>query len=885
MPLPLYIIIDGNSLLHRAWHAIPELTAPDGTVVNAVYGFVNVLEKLITDYHPDYLSVAWDLPGKTFRHEEYQEYKATREKKSPDLYNQIPLIQELLSAYHIPSLSAVGFEGDDILGTIATLNQPQNLRTLIFTGDLDSLQLVDNQTSVAVFIKGLSEVKIYDRAAVLDRYGLAPEQLIDYKALIGDPSDNLPGIAGVGAKTASVALQKYGTATVLWQAVADGLVPAALDKKLLGHETEFQQFQRLVTIVKDVPLPGYKLDHAQCTPPNLVQLKTLFTKWQFNSWLRKYAPLFAKLDQLSSSITPSTTPSIIPSTTPSSTPSTTPLIASRPTAWYAFTGPIAIILNSPTHQSVGEQTETPDLTITIATTRESVIIPWLEFVNSPNLFSWLTTHPKIIGLDLIALWRALANEDPSFKENFATLATPVWQDLHLIAYLLDPSERTPTLAHLYSVHAPALVATDARTIFPLALKMMEHLRTANMALLLTEIEAPLMSILWKMEVAGILVDQNYLKDLSLTFNQALTELTTKITALAGEEFNLNSPSQLATILFHRLALPTKGIKKTKTGLSTAASELEKLKDTHPIVELISEYREVAKLSNTYVESLPESIGQDGRIHSQFNQTVAATGRLSSSDPNLQNIPVKTPLGLKIRHAFIAKPGFQFLSADYSQIELRLAAHLANDQPFIQAFNEGADIHTRAAAEIWNIPEASVTKEQRYTGKIINFSLLYGIGVRSLARSIGCTNDEAKTYLERFFQAHPAITAYMAHQKSLAKSQGFVTTMLARRRPLPEINSPFPQFRAAAERIAVNSPIQGTQADILKQAMILIDHYLVSTNSSAKLLLQIHDELIFEVRADELESLRAEVIKLMIGVIKLSVPLVVDTASGERWDLL
>lgn len=850
-PQKTFVIIDGNALLHRAWHAIPLLTTQDGRVVNAVYGFVMVIEKMRAELKPDFMAVAWDLPGGTFRHEAYAEYKATREKKAQELYDQIPMIQSFLTVYGIPSWSVSGFEGDDILGTVSAQNEARGIKTLIVTGDLDALQLVGQKTEVLFFIKGLSQTKKYTIEAVQERYGLLPSQLIDYKTLVGDASDNLPGIAGIGEKTALMLLNEYGTVEGIFAAIKAGKVPEKFAKKFLGQESVAQQMRQLVTIVRDVPL-ACSLEESAMSVPDIGKLLGMLRDFEFTSIAKKYEQ---------------------------QKPLARTSLQKKALADFDDECIGMILL-----------TKDPDLfgntirAIAVTDGRGNHVVqnPSQEEIRS--ILAVITHAQRVVMHDA--------------KENFHTLSQNGFAvdvllrmkifDTRVGAYLLASSDREFAFRECVRVHLGAALyegdnAEEAiGALLPLEKVLKGKLEEEGMSDLAQNIEMPLIPVLFTMEQAGFAVDREHLVRVSQIFETRLQELTKQIYRDAGRELNINSPSQLAEVLFGDLAIPTKGIKKTKSGFSTAASELEKLVDLHPIVARISEYRELAKLKGTYADTLPQLIDHTGRIHARFNQCVAATGRLSGSDPNLQNIPIRSELGREIRKAFIAAPGWVLVSADYSQIELRLAASIAHDQAFISAFRDGADIHKRTAAEMWNIPEGQVTKEQRYAAKAINFGILYGIGARALARSAGVKIEEAQNFIERYFLAHPGIAEYLNAIKLQARTQGFVTSSYGRRRYFPEMNSGMPQLIAAAERMAINMPIQATQADIIKMAMIEIDAWIRSSSLPVRMIAQVHDELVFEVQEKEVEKVSQGIQERMQSIVTLAVPLVVDIATAHSW---
>lgn len=864
-----FIVLDGNALLHRAWHAIPPLTTRDGRVVNAAYGFTNVVEKMLNVYKPDYMAVAWDLSGATFRHEAYEAYKAQREKKADELYEQIPIIQEILAAYGIPSLSAPGYEADDVIGTLAKMNDEEGgIDTLIVTGDRDALQLVNETTKVLFFVKGLSEVKLFDAAAVEEKYGVTPLELIEVKALMGDSSDNLPGVPGIGEKSAVELVKQFGGVAGILQALKKGEMPDKYAKKFVGHENTAEQMRMLVEIARTIPLPEFQRQACAMRGPDETRLRALFTDLEFSSLLKKYGSVSS---------------------------SSVPLAATKEKKRTKKKGsPLGGTHVATPGGVIGEwigvlvTTKQPDM---FGASVASVVL-------SDGKRLWKAEHPDRAVLEevaqaLFSAKRIVTHGAKNILHAFADMGVTLsgafssrqLYDAEVIAYMFNSSAREfPLESVVHDVLEKNVKGEEELVLVlpELAEELRKRLEEVGMEKLYREVEMPLISVLFSMEHEGICVDKKMLSDLAKTFGEKVQLLTKEICSLAGEDFNVNSPSQLATILFEKLQLPTKGIKKTKSGYSTAAPELEKLWDAHKIIPLIEEYREVAKLKSTYADTLPELVGPDGRIHSRFNQTVAATGRLSSSNPNLQNIPIRTDLGKKIRYAFVAKEDHVLLSADYSQIELRLAAELAHDDSFVRAFKDGADIHRRTAAEVWNISEEEVTKEQRAAAKAINFSILYGVGPRALARSTGMHFEEAREFIARYFAVHPGIQAYIDAMKLQARSQGYVQTLFGRRRYLPDITSGVPQLVAAAERMAMNMPIQGTQADIIKMAMITLSSSLGKSDLRAKLLLQVHDELIFEVHEEDVQEVEKLVREKMGSVATFKVPLVVDVATGKSW---
>ncbi len=854
------LLLDGNALLHRAWHAIPPLTTKDGLVVNAAYGFAMIVEKMIEAQKPEFMAVAWDVEGGTFRDDIFAAYKAQREKKEQELYDQIPIIQEILEAFGIPSIEAPGFEADDIIGTLSKRASDKGLRALIVTGDLDSLQLVDENVEVLFFQKGISETKLYNPAAVKERYGLTTDQLIDYKALRGDPSDNIPGVAGIGEKTATVLLQKYHSIDGIYKHIDE--IEEKYAKKLRGQEKTVEIALQLVTIVRDMKFP-FSFEDAKRGVPNYDKLLPLYKNLEFRTLLKKYGEPVAQ-EKTQSKTESKEKVTIVKKVDVDKISTIAILIASQPADLFGATT-----------AAVG-----------ICDGKKTMVLPNPSPEALASVAALIAKADRVITHDLKHLMQQLGSVID--RSAFDTM---------IASYLLASGSRAHDLSGVVqgilgrSLEVPLTFAKEKDyerfgqvvAVLPELVKKMEHeLERTGGANVFEEIEMPLIPVLYKMEMEGIELDTESLGVFSASLKKRIGQLTRNITKLAGVEFNLNSPSQLADVLFITLGLSTKGIKKTKTGFSTAAPELEKLWDTHEIIPLLSEYRELTKLQSTYVEALPKLVAKDGRVHTSFNQTVAATGRLSSSDPNLQNIPIKTELGREIRKAFVAPRGKILVAADYSQIELRLAAVIAKDKPFIQAFQEGADIHTRTAAEVWEVAQEKVTSEQRRAAKAINFGILYGMGPRSLSRSTGLSMEEAKHFIERYFEIHHAIREYLDQTKIKAHTDGYVETMFGRRRYLPEIQSGVPMLVASAERMAINMPVQGTAADIMKMAMLRVDGWLKKSQWPARLLLQVHDELVLEVEKAAVESVMAGVKEMMESVASFEVPLVVDVESGKNW---
>lgn len=897
------VLIDGHALLHRAWHALPPLTTKRGQVVNAVYGFLLVFFKVLKELKPTHVAVTFDVAGPTFRHEAYEGYKATREKQPDELYAQIPLLKGVLEAFGITVVEKEGVEADDVIGTLSAVAAAAKLPTTIVTGDLDTLQLVDDNTRVMTLRKGLSDTIFYDPAAVVARYGLPPSAMVDYRALKGDPSDNIPGVKGIGEKTAATLIAHFHTFDDLVRA-AKGPDPAVaplterLRSMILEHLEDAVMSRSLSVIHRDVPLP-VTLAELRRRAYDTDTLVRLFQEYEFKSLLPKLTEL---------------------ETLPTDTP---PLAAPSATA----------VPDATRYEIVRTDKEFTSFLETLRA-QPAVAMRTLASDHRPFTatllalgFCWEPGVAYAVLLDgkpkrLIALRSAL--EDASISKwghdmkfdmevlmmHGVSLAGVVG-DTMLASYLLNPGSRAhdietisftecghrmTTLAQLLgekkeekrleevSPHArAAFVCEQADYVWRLSDTFSKGLADAQLDKLFATIEVPLIHVLARMERQGISVDRRRLAASARAVGIRIAALEKKIHRLAGEPFNIASPLQLKRILFERLNISSQGIGKTKTGLSTAAAELEKLVDEHPIVPLLLEYRELAKLKSTYLDALPLLIEKRSkRIHTSFNQTIAATGRLSSSDPNLQNIPIRTELGNEVRKAFVAKRGMTLLSADYSQIELRIVASLANDRAMIEIFEHGEDIHRATAAKIHGIPEAEVTKAIRSTAKEVNFGVIYGMGSWGLSSRTSLSQSEARAFIEKYFATFAGVKAYLDATKEVAKKQGYVETLFGRRRYLPEIQSGMANVRAGAERMAINMPIQGTAADIMKLAMIAIDARLSSVEPRARMLLQVHDELIFEVPTKSVAVVARFVKEVMEGVVTLKVPIEVHLSAGRSW---
>ncbi len=901
-----FVIFDGNAILHRAFHALPPLTTKDGVLVNAVYGFTNIFLKVLKDLKPQYVAVTFDRREPTFRHQVFKDYKAQRIKQPQELYDQIPLIKDVLSAFKVPIFEAAGFEADDIIGTLTLKVELdyQQIENVIVTGDMDTLQLINERTRVYLPKKGLSDPMLYDEAAVQARFGIKPSQLVEYKALRGDPSDNIPGVKGIGEKTALELVKQFGSIPALYAALSKtGKQPLALSTRLLEllqtSQTEAETSRQLVTIVRDVPLK-FKLADCRLGGFDNQRLVELFHKLEFKSLLGRLPELQTKLD-----LTP------LPHKTTAKIKSKYNLIKTE--------AQLAALVKKLTQgRMLAVDTETTSLdplqarllgiSLSVAPGEADFVVFTKDLRSSSagqklqdiladekvakaghNLkYDWQILQRAGLPLDGLSFDTLLAAYLKQPGERNLDLKTLVFQELghqmQAITKLIGESGKNQKNMSEVPLAAMADYAcADADYTGRLVQKLKTELEQANLWRLFQEIEMPLVPVLAQMELNGIKIDDVYLQKLNKQLAKQLQELENEIYELSGHKFNINSPKQLKEILFDKLNIPSDGLRHTKTGISTAAAELEKMRGLHPVIDKLSTYRELAKLLSTYVEALPELINPvTGRVHTSFNQAITTTGRLTSSDPNLQNIPIRGAWGNKIRQAFVAEPGFKLLSADYSQIELRIAAHLAQDKKMIEVFNKVQDIHTATAAFIFGVKPDQVTSAQRRSAKEVNFGVLYGMGAWGLAERTGINRAEARLFIERYFKSFTALAKWIEDTKTAARQQGFVTTWFGRRRYLPEINSGLAQMRNQAERMAINLPVQGTAADLLKIAMIKINKQLPAVSPTACLLLQVHDELVLEVPAGEVSQVAKFVKTEMEQAANFRVPIVTEVKVGDNW---
>ncbi|MEN6370889.1 MAG: DNA polymerase I [Armatimonadota bacterium] len=893
------VAIDGNSLLYRAFFAMKHLSTVSGQPTNAVYGFTMMLLRLLQEEKPDSIIVAFDAPVKTFRHKEYDGYKAHRKPTPDELLAQAPIAREMVEAFRIPMVEVPGFEADDVIGTVARQACEQGYDTLIVTGDLDVLQLVNDCVKVMTTVKGVTDTVIYDAQAVEDRFGITPEQMVDFKALKGDPSDNIPGVPGVGDKTAAILVKRFGSVETLLEHIGEIEQPklrATLEKSV--EQAKMSKY--LAQIVTDVPIQ-YSLDELKTREPDYERLRELFRELEFRTLIKRLPE-----------------------------PSSGEVVEDRPKAelgacrtvesdkefsalmeWLKSAGSFALR----THRTQGKPTESDLIGISFSTgSGETAYVRisggedpenggqslLIDFGESPFAVDVAAFRGILESCDLLKCGHDLKSDYEALKLRGVKLCGMSF-DTMIGAYVLNSARSGYAVNDVAfeqlglelpqidrkskdkdSQPSPEKVTcAEAEAVWRLVPVLREKLEQDDLMVLLEKIEMPLIPVLADMELRGVSVDTEYLRQLSVRLNDRIRELEHEIYALAGHEFNIGSPKQLQTVLYEERQIPVG--KKNKTGYSTNAETLEALATAHPIVAKILEWRELSKLKSTYADALPKLINpKTGRIHTSLNQAVTTTGRLSSSEPNLQNIPVRTEIGREIRNAFISTGENLLVSADYSQIELRILAHVTDDFELVRAFESGEDIHLHTASTVFGIPESEVTPDMRRIAKTVNFAVIYGMSDFGLARELGIPNREARSFIDRYFAKFPGVRRYTDETLDYAREKGYVTTLIGRRRYIPEIHSGNRNFRLFAERAAVNMPIQGAAADMMKLAMIAVDRALEKEGLKTQMILQVHDELVFEVPPEEVSRVVPLVKNLMETAYPLAVPLLADVKIGKNW---
>ncbi len=861
-----FVILDGSSLMYRAFYALPLLTSSSGVYTNAVLGFSNMLLKIFQDLDPDYLVIAFDKGKKTFRNELFPDYKGTRKKTPEELSAQIPLLHEMAEALGIILVEKEGYEADDIIGTLSTEAARAGHQAIVVTGDRDALQLVRPGVRVMLTKKGISDMADYDEAAFREEYGLEPLRLIDLKGLMGDTSDNIPGVPGVGPKTAIKLLQTYGSLEAVLSNTGE-VSGKKLRENLENNREQAILSKRLATI--DCGVPDISIDFDSYTVhPDAAKLADFCGRYELNSMAKKWNKY----------MTGSEATAVEPETV--ALPDFKLISKETELASIAAASELGIAV------AFSDGGKDPFCRLSgIAVSvlpQEEIFCMTADEPGFPKLLELLQDGRRVYALELKQLYHGGITEIGSFA------------GLEFAGYLLYPEQTDYRLETLLKKEMPeisltegksdpmARMAAEAFAIGRLGRKLFGKLEQEQLMTLHDDMERPLVPVLAKMEQRGVYVNRERLAEKSHEIGLRLSSIEEDIYTLAGGEFNINSPKQLGEILFERLGLPAS--KKTKTGYSTNVEVLEGLRFKHPIIESILSYRTLAKLKSTYLDSLEELISREtGRVHTSFNQTVTATGRLSSSNPNLQNIPVRTDEGKQIRALFEPGEGYDaLLSADYSQIELRLLAHMSGDESFIDAFRQGQDVHARTAAEVFGVPLDAVGAELRRKAKAVNFGIVYGISDYGLSRDLHISRKEAGEYIRLYFERYPGVKNFLDETVKKAHETGYVTTMFGRRRALPAIHSSNYNQRMLAERMAMNTPIQGSAADIIKLAMISANDKLEKAGVKSRILLQVHDELVLEAVSVEIEQVSAILKEAMENVVELSVPLIIDIHSGKDW---
>jgi DNA polymerase-1 len=891
------IVIDGNSLVNRAFYALPPLTTKQGLPTNAVYGFAAMLFKILEEYSPDYISVAFDRKEATFRHTEYSDYKAQRKGMPEDLAAQMPVLKGLLDVLGINRMEVAGFEADDIIGTLSRYGEQEGMEVLIVTGDRDALQLVSDGVKVIYTKKGVSDFELCSVNSVKERYGLEPIGLIDLKGLMGDKSDNIPGVPGVGEKTALKLLQQYGSLEGVLENVSS-MPEGRLKQNLADNVQQAVLSKKLATICRDIPM-SIDMKEFRRPAPDAEKVAEKLSELEFNSLIDRAKKLFGTEDTAKAPEKKKKESNFVCLETLESMEEVLHKVCSSKC--------IAFEIVTDTDSDI----ELEIYGVSLAWNRgEGVYIPLGHegyTLDAEQVFKVLKPIMEDEGIkklghhlkqDIIALekWGIGLTNYIFDSEIFAYLLDPVSSSYELekvaikylgenIAGLEDltgKGKNRITFNRIEMDKVCQYLAARARCIFALRDVMEERIKGTGMEDLARNVELPLIQVLADMQRAGIRLDREALMEFSAKLRQSIEMLMRDIYSLAGEEFNINSTRQLGEVLFVKLALPP--LKKTKTGYSTDVEVLEQLRDRHPIVEKVLEYRQLIKLNSTYAEGLMRAINQrTGRVHSNFKQTVTSTGRISSTEPNLQNIPVKLDLGREIRRAFIPESeDFVFVAADYSQIELRVLAHISGDKNLIRAFREQQDIHARTAAQVFNVTPLEVTPAMRNSAKAVNFGIIYGISDFGLARNLRIPRKKAAEYIKRYFEVFSGVKEYMDRVIKEGTERGMVKTMLGRVRYLPELKSGNRVVKSLGERLAMNTPIQGSAADIIKLAMNKVYNRLKEENLRSRLVLQVHDELIIETHRDEIERVKAILRECMEGAVKLKVPLEVKMSVGRNW---
>ena len=862
------VLIDGHSILNRAFYGVPDLTTPEGLHTNAVYGFLNIMFKILDEEKPEYLTVTFDVHAPTFRHEMFSEYKGTRKPMAEELRQQVPVIKEVLEAMNISTIEKAGLEADDLLGTLSRMCEESGMDVSIISGDRDTLQLATEHVKIRIpkTKQGKTEIENYYAADVVERYKVTPREFIDVKALMGDSADNIPGVPGIGEKTATKIIMEYQTIENAY-AHASELKPPRASKNIQEFWEQAKMSKVLATIETHADFE-FDIEKAHYVNPYTEEAYKIFERLRFKNMLGRFSieTKENKIEKIFREVTEKEEIERIFA-----------MAEKAQCVGVALSKDEGNVLPLFAHPSGFGR-------IAIAWSEKDVVtIPCDLSTDMEFLFAKLSHVAEKVSCFSVCGLKEILPYIKNVKQSSAF-------DVIVAAYLLNPLKSDYTyedVAEQYLGIAGGIQAElnvkccyEAYTAFAAASVLDNKLKEAEMDRLFYEIEMPLVFTLYEMESAGVKVEAEALKLYGDQLGEQIIQLEHQIYEMAGEEFNINSPKQLGVILFEKLNMPH--AKKTKTGYSTAADVLEKLAEEYPIVSKILEYRQLAKLKSTYADGLAVFIGDDGRIHGKFNQTVTATGRLSSTEPNLQNIPVRMELGRMIRKVFVPKEDCVFVDADYSQIELRVLAHCSGDEQLIKAYREATDIHRMTASQVFHTPFDEVTDLQRRNAKAVNFGIVYGISSFGLSMDLSITRKEAAEYIEHYFETYPGVKKFLDDSVENAKEKGYAVTLFGRRRPVPELKSSNFMQRNFGERVAMNAPIQGTAADIMKIAMIDVHKELKKRNMKSRMILQVHDELLIEAECSEVDEVKEILRDKMENAVKLSVPLIVDMHTGKNW---
>lgn len=859
------VVIDGKSVFYRGYYAMPNLSTKDGTPTGGVFGFATMALEVIRKLKPDYVCVAWDKPKTNIRKrlEMYPAYKAGRKPAPPDFKEQVPVLHDLLDAFGWPLYELDDYEADDIMGTLAVQARAKGLDTALVTSDLDLLQVINGNVHVYALKKGLSNIELFHPESFEQKYGIKVEQFLDLKSIKGDSSDNIPGVPGIGEKGAVELLKEYKTLDGIYENIE--LIKDTVKKKLVAGKESAYLSKKLAAIWLDAPikLNLKEVDGTKCDP---VKLQKKLESLEFKR-LAQQLPDIMKV------------PESVERAKAAKLKLIEPIVIDTPEKLAKLTLPKTkeVVIHGTTARPHGRQPQS----LSISPDAKTLIRFDIAKLGTKPVGNKLKTYLEstgLVGFDLKASLQILLS--------LGIRAEKIRHDVLVGAFLINSLGRGQSLADLAAeidIHLEEAELKDTEVVAVVgalyAQQDKDLKKLEKVAKLAETVEWPLTPVLARMEYTGIKLDTNYLKSMAKEIDDQISDITQQIYGHADQEFNISSPGQLAEVLFDKLKLPTVGVKKGKTGYSTAATELDKLRGQHPIIDLITQYREVVKLKTTYVDTLPEQVDDESRLHTTYDLTVAQTGRLSSNNPNLQNIPIRTDLGRRIREAFIPEKGNVFVGADYSQFELRIAAYLADDKDMMDMFNKDVDVHVATAAQIYGREPEDVTKNMRRDAKVVNFGVMYGLGPHGLVAATGMTYAQAKEFIAKYFEVRPKLQKYIETVKEKAKNDGYVENLLGRRRPTPDVQSSNFMVREGAYRAAVNMPFQGTAADIMKLAMIAVDEKL---DEDCLQLLQIHDSILVECPKDKAEKVSEMLKTTMEGVYKLPVKLTVDTTIGKTW---